>query len=110
MSRERAPAKPVWQEGMALALQHFQAQRRWLENETRRAIDDVIPFAWGVAGLELDVDALRGGTLSLLHARGRFPDGTALQVPDPDRLPAASPRHGHRLPARWSATGRAAGS
>lgn len=99
MSRERAPAKPVWQEGMALAPQHFQAQRRWLESETRRAIDHVIPFAWGVAGLELDVDALRSGTLSLLHARGRFPDGTALQVPDPDRLPAASP-----LAARFSPT------
>jgi type VI secretion system protein ImpJ len=99
MSRERAPAKPVWQEGMALAPQHFQAQRRWLEEETRRAIDDVIPFPWGVAGLELDVDALRGGTLALLHARGRFPDGTALQAPDPDPLPAPAP-----LAARFSPT------
>lgn len=75
---------------MALAPQHFQAQRRWLEEETRRAIDDVIPFAWGVAGLELDGDALLGGTLSLVHARGRFPDGTPLQVPDPDPIPTAS--------------------
>lgn len=99
MSREQAPAKPVWQEGMALAPQHFQAQRRWLEDETRRAIDDVIPFAWGVAGLELDKDALRGGTLSLLHARGRFPDGTPLQAPDPDPLPAPS-----ALASRFSPT------
>ncbi len=99
MSREKAPAKPVWQEGMALAPQHFQAQRRWLEDETRRAIDDVIPFAWGVAGLELDGDALRGGTLSLVHARGRFPDGTPLQVPDPDPLPEAS-----ALASRFSPT------
>lgn len=84
---------------MALAPQHFQAQRRWLEDETRRAIDDVIPFAWGVAGLELDGDALRGGMLSLIHARGRFPDGTPLQVPDPDPLPMAS-----SLAARFSPT------
>jgi type VI secretion system protein ImpJ len=84
---------------MALAPQHFQAQRRWLEDETRRAIDAVIPFAWGLAGVELDTDALRGGTLSLIHARGRFPDGTPLQVPDPDPLPAAS-----QLVARFSPT------
>ncbi len=59
----------------------------------------MIPFAWGVAGVELDTDALRGGTLSLVHARGRFPDGTPLQVPDPDPLPLAT-----ALAARFSPT------
>ncbi|MCU0625984.1 MAG: type VI secretion system baseplate subunit TssK [Gemmatimonadaceae bacterium] len=94
-----APARPVWEEGMALAPQHFQAQRRWLEEEATRALDAVVPFAWGLSGVELDAEALRGGTLALLHVRGRFPDGTPLQAPDPDPLPPPSP-----LAARFSPT------
>ena len=92
----------MWHEGMALAPQHFQAQRRWLEDEARRALDAVIPFAWGVAGVELDGDALRGGTLALVHARGRFPDGTPLQAPDPDPLPPSSAVAGRFSPTRES--------
>ena len=102
MSRQRVPARPVWQEGMALAPQHFQAQRRWLEDEATRAIDSVIPFAWGIAGVDLDADALRGGTLSLVHVRGRFPDGTPLQAPDPDPLPQASALASRFSPTRES--------
>jgi len=92
----------MWQEGMALAPQHFQAQRRWLEDDAARAIDAVIPFAWGLAGAELDVDALRGGTLALIHARGRFPDGSTLQAPDADPLPASSTLGDRFSPTRES--------
>lgn len=102
MSRTPAPARPVWQEGMALSPQHFQAQRRWLEDEVTRTLDAVFPFAWGLSGVELDGDALRGGTLSLIHARGRFPDGTALQAPDPDPLPPVAPLGDRFSPARES--------
>lgn len=102
VSQPVAPARPVWQEGMALSPQHFQAQRRWLEDEVTRALDAVIPFAWGVSGVELDADALRGGTLSLTHARGRFPDGTSLQTPDPDPLPAPAALGERFSPARES--------
>ncbi len=87
---------------MALAPQHFQAQRRWLEDEATRAIDSVIPFAWGVAGVDLDADALRGGTLSLVHVRGRFRDGTPVQAPDPDPLPQLSALASRFSPTRES--------
>lgn len=102
MTTRTAPARPVWAEGMALAPHHFQAQRRWLEDETARALDAVVPFAWGLAGAALDAEALRGGTLALVHAHGRFPDGTPLQAPDPDPLPPPAPLAGRVSPTRQS--------
>ncbi|HYP05462.1 MAG TPA: type VI secretion system baseplate subunit TssK, partial [Bryobacteraceae bacterium] len=45
---------------------------------------------WGLAGCALDPEALRNGTVSLLHARGLFPDGLAFHMPDSD--PAPEPR------------------
>jgi type VI secretion system protein ImpJ len=40
-------------------------------------------------GCSLDAEALRNGTVAVLHARGIFPDGLAFQMPDCDPLPAA---------------------
>jgi type VI secretion system protein ImpJ len=43
---------------------------------------------YGVISCKLDEDALKNGMLSLVHARGLFPDGLAFQMPDADSLPA----------------------
>jgi type VI secretion system protein ImpJ len=75
---------------MHLAPQHFQAQRRYHEDALARAVDALFPFAWGVVGVELDADALRNGTLRLVHVRGILPDGTAFHLPDADPMPAAA--------------------
>ncbi len=90
----RAPAavaRVVWEEGMHLAPQHFQLHRRHLEAATTSAIDVLRAFPYGVASCEIDADALRNGTLSLVHARGMLPDGTPFDMPDGDMVPAPAP-------------------
>ena len=80
----------VWEEGMFLAPQHFQAQRRHFEESLGHTIDALFPFGYGVTSAALDADALGGGTLALSHARGIFPDGTAVASPEADSLPPAT--------------------
>jgi type VI secretion system protein ImpJ len=40
-----------------------------------------------VINCQLDADALQNGMLSIVHARGLFPDGMAFQMPDADAAP-----------------------
>lgn len=85
---------------MFLAPHHFQAQRRHAESELATALGLLSPFAWGVASVALDREALAGGTLALLHATGRFPDGTLLDVADAAHAPAPLGLAEHFSPAR----------
>ena len=80
----------VWEEGMFLAPQHFQAQRQHFEETLGHSIEALFPFGYGVTSAALDTDALGGGTLVLSHARGIFPDGTPVAVPEADRAPGPS--------------------
>jgi type VI secretion system protein ImpJ len=79
----------VWSEGMYLGPHHFQAQSRYFEDSVHFAISNLVFAAYGLGGYELDHEALRNGTLSLVHARGIFPDGLVFQMPEEDPLPAA---------------------
>lgn len=99
----RAPAsaaRVVWEEGMHLAPQHFQLHRRHLEATTTSAIDVLHAFPYGVASCEVDADALRNGTLTLLHARGILPDGTPFDIPHGDASPDPSVLHARFSPTR----------
>mgnify|MGYP005836964737 CR=1 FL=1 len=78
----------VWSEGMYLGPHHFQAQSRYFEDSTQFAISSLSFAPYGLGGCELDAEALRNGTLSLVHARGIFPDGLVFQAPDCDPAPA----------------------
>jgi type VI secretion system protein ImpJ len=80
----------VWEDGMHLAPQHFQAQRRYQEDQTSRSFDLLVPFAYGLSAVALDAEALQNGTLALLQARGVLPDGTVVHSPDADPAPAPS--------------------
>ncbi|MDF1505623.1 type VI secretion system baseplate subunit TssK [Roseisolibacter sp. H3M3-2] len=82
------PARVVWEEGMYLAPHHFQAQRRHFDEAVALSVGALFAFPYGVAGVELDEEALRNGTLALRHARGVLPDGTPFRVPDADPAPA----------------------
>jgi len=75
---------------MFLAPQHFQAQRRHFEESLGHTIDALFPFGYGVTSAALDADALGGGMLALSHARGIFPDGTPVAVPEADIAPPAA--------------------
>lgn len=79
----------VWSEGMYLGPHHFQAQSRYFEDSMRFVLSSLTFGAWGLLACELDREALRNGTLSLLHARGVFPDGLVFQMPDSDPVPDA---------------------
>ncbi|WP_310568704.1 type VI secretion system baseplate subunit TssK [Gemmatimonas sp.] len=80
----------VWEDGMHLAPQHFQAQRRYQEDQSSRTLDLLFPFAYGLSAVALDADALQNGTLALVHARGVLPDGTVFHTPDADPSPPPS--------------------
>ena len=75
---------------MHLAPQHFQAQRRYQEDQSSRTLDLLFPFAYGLSAVALDADALQNGTLALAHARGVLPDGTVFHTPDSDASPLAT--------------------
>jgi len=74
---------------MHLTPQHFQAQRRYLEDQATHTVDLLVPFAYGLAGIAIDTDALGNGEFRLAHARGVLPDGTAFDIPDADVAPTA---------------------
>ena len=84
----RSLSRVVWSEGMYLGPHHFQVQSRYFEDSTRFATSSLWFAPYGVAGCALDADALQNGTLSVLHARGIFPDGLAFEMPECDPLPA----------------------
>jgi len=77
----------VWHDGMHLSQHHFQAQNRYVEELIRFISGSLNPESYGLAGCELDVEALKNDTVSLIHARGVMPDGLAFHFPD-DQLPA----------------------
>ena len=81
----------VWSEGMYLGPHEFQAQARFFEDALRFATAALWSPGYGFIGCTLDSDALRNGTVSLLHASGILPDGVAFQLPQSDALPAARP-------------------
>src|SRR5262249_49105974 len=85
----RSLSRVVWYEGMYLGPHHFQAQSRYFEDSTKFATTSLWFAPYGLAGCELDADALQNGTLSLLHARGLFPYGLAFEIPACDALPPA---------------------
>jgi type VI secretion system protein ImpJ len=82
-------SRVVWTEGMYLAQHHFQTQSRYFEDTLQFALSSLYFGSYGVAGCQLDGDALLNGTVALLHARGMMPDGLAFNVPecDPPPLP-----------------------
>jgi len=82
-------SKVVWSEGMHLGPHHFQVQGRFFEEVTHFQISNLWFEPYGMAGLELDAEALRNGTVVLVHGRGIFQDGLTFNIPESDPVPAA---------------------
>jgi len=80
-------SRVVWSEGMYLGTHHFQLQSRYFEDSIWFATSALWFEGWGLAGCSLDVEALHNGTVSILHARGIFPDGLTFDMPEADALP-----------------------
>jgi len=81
----------VWSEGMYLGPQHFQLQRQYFEDSIHFAASSLWYQPYGLLGCAIDEEALRNGTLALLHAWGIFPDGLPLLMPECDSLPPVRP-------------------
>jgi type VI secretion system protein ImpJ len=84
-------SRVVWFEGMYLSPQHFQAQRQSFEDLIHFSSSNLWFSPYGFAGYGLDSEALRNGTVSLMHARGIFEDGLVFNMPESDSLPVARP-------------------
>ncbi|MFB3829121.1 MAG: type VI secretion system baseplate subunit TssK [Bryobacteraceae bacterium] len=84
----RLLSRVVWSEGMYLGPHHFQAQGRYFEDSIQFAISSLWYRPYGLAGIELDAEALRNGTVAVVHARGVFPDGLTFNMPECDAAPA----------------------
>lgn len=84
-------SRVVWSEGMYLGPHHFQVQSRYFEDTIRFATSSLWFEPWGMTDCALDPEALRNGTISLLHARGIFPDGLAFHMPESDPVPEPRP-------------------
>ena len=84
----RSLSQVVWSEGMYLGPHEFQAQARYFEDAIHFAAAALWFQCYGLIGCTLDSDALRNGTVSLVHASGIFPDGTPFHMPQSDAMPA----------------------
>jgi type VI secretion system protein ImpJ len=66
---------------MHLGPHHFQAQSRYFEDLVDFTVRSLGFGAYGLLGYSFDEEAIRNGTVALLHARGIFPDGSAFDLP-----------------------------
>ena len=92
MSLSALPARRVvWEDGMHLTPQHFQAQRRYHEEQITRTLGALVPFAYGVSTILLDGEAVANGTVALRQLRAVLPDGTVVLMPEADAAPPPLP-------------------
>jgi type VI secretion system protein ImpJ len=78
----------VWSEGMYLSPLHFQTQTRHQEDTLSFLVSNLWNVPWGLSYLELDIEAVRNGHVSLVRAAGLLPDGLPFDFPASDELPA----------------------
>jgi type VI secretion system protein ImpJ len=76
---------------MYLGPHHFQVQSRYFEDSIQFATSSLWFASYGLAGVEMDAEALHNGTVSLIHARGIFGDGLPFNMPESDPLPESRP-------------------
>lgn len=79
--------KVVWTEGMFLTPHHFHQWDRYHESLLNQRFGDLNPFGWGVTRLEIDLDAIANGTVSLVSFHAVMPDGLMIRIPDEDLAP-----------------------
>ena len=77
----------LWGEGVFLRPQHFQQQALYSEWLGQNAARLARSYPWGVAGIEIDQDALSAGTLRANHITAMLPDGAIMDAPANEPLP-----------------------
>ncbi|MBL1276981.1 MAG: type VI secretion system baseplate subunit TssK [Ectothiorhodospiraceae bacterium] len=72
----------IWSEGMFLNPHHFQQQERYIERYINGKSSAYGAYGWGLHHVEIDLELLKLGKISLISAKGVFPDGTPFSLPD----------------------------
>ena len=80
--------KVLWTKGVLLSPQHLQSQDGYLEELVGFELASRHFAPWGFTRLDIDQEALAGGSLALAAASGIFPDGLPFQLPGADQHPA----------------------
>jgi type VI secretion system protein ImpJ len=75
--------------GVLLSPQHLQTNDRFLEDLIRFQLEVLTPYPWGLHRLEINREALAGGSFALSAAAGIFPDGLLFDMPRSDATPQA---------------------
>jgi type VI secretion system protein ImpJ len=92
----------LWTKGVLLSPQHLQSQDRFLEDLIHFR-NSALTFApWGFSRLEIDREALLGGSVAISAASGIFPDGLCFEVPASDAAPAPKPLDDYWQPDQTS--------
>jgi type VI secretion system protein ImpJ len=84
----------LWTKGVLLSPQHLQAQDRFFEDQLHFQLAALSNCPWGFHRLELDREALAGGSVAVSRASGIFPDGLPFDFPDADHAPGPKPMAG----------------
>src|SRR6185503_3229255 len=77
----------LWTKGVLLSPQHFQTQDRFLEDLLDFQLSTLSFAPWGFRRLEIDREALAGGTFAIAAAAGILPDGLPFDMPLSDAPP-----------------------
>jgi len=77
----------LWTKGVLLTPQHLQAQDRFHEDALAFQLGALTFCPWGFVRLEVDHEALAGGTFVLSAAAGRLADGLLFDAPGADTSP-----------------------
>ena len=78
----------LWTKGVLLSPQHLQTQDRFLEDLIQFQLGGLTYCPWGFHRLEIDHEALAGGSFAISSAAGIFPDGLLFDLPLSDAAPA----------------------
>lgn len=87
----RQMQKVLWTKGVLLTPQHFQVQEHFLEDLIGFQLSALTFCPWGFVRLEIDREALAGGSLAIAAATGLLPDGLPFDMPGSDAAPAPAP-------------------
>jgi type VI secretion system protein ImpJ len=77
----------LWTKGVLLSPQHFQTQDRFLEDLLEFQLSTLAFSPWGFRRLEIDREALAGGSFAIAAAVGILPDGLLIDMPLSDPAP-----------------------
>lgn len=81
----------LWTKGVLLSPQHLQTQDRFLEDLLHFQLSALAFGPWGFQRLEVDREALAGGSFALSAAAGIMPDGLLFDCPGSDPAPPPKP-------------------